>query len=327
VNRTSSTAALCLALVACTAPGASPSPTAQIGTQIAGEAPTPAPRVSPGPTATATTAPSLNEAQVWSRIRAALPGVPAPVPTWLPPSIDRSKVDLRMLVADPSDPRYEVVYSGAGGAQLAIALGPFPREVESGWSGVGTRVRGVGAALTFSGALWTDRTAIAPRVVRWEEGRHVLRIESNRFTGDDLLHVAWYLDQSGKPAPANPYTRNKVGSCAKQDAAPEDTVLVLLTLTGRGDRDAVLDCFAMDMIGESGPSSVANWAGLPTVSSVRIHSAEEIAGRVQLAVSWAFAADPGGAWGPSATRFFELGPEDGRWRIHALGSMGMGHNP
>ena len=232
-----------------------------------------------------------------------------------------------MLVTDPADPRYEVVYVGVGGAQILIALGPYPRQVESGWSGVGTEVRGVGAGLFFSGVLWNDRTAVAPRVVRWEEGRHVLRIESDRFTGDDLLHVAWYLDQSGKPPPANPYTRNKAGSCAKQDAAPEDTVLGLLTLTGRRDRDAVLDCFAMDVIGESGPPSVGNWSSLPTVRSVTIHGAEEIAGRVQITVSWAFAADPGGAWGSSPTRFFLLGPEDGRWRIHATGSMGMGHNP
>jgi hypothetical protein len=232
-----------------------------------------------------------------------------------------------MLVADPSDPRYEVVYSGVGGAQIVIALGPFPREIPSGWSGMGTRVRGVGAALTFSGALWTDRTAIAPRVVRWEEGRYVLRVESDRFTGDDLLHVAWYLDQGGKPQPVNAYRRNKVGACAKPAAAAEDTVRLLLALSGRGDRDALLDCYAMDVIGESGPSTIGNWAGLPLASNVKIDSAEEIAGRVQLMTSWTFASDPGGAWGPVATRFFLLGPEDGRWRIFAVGSMGIPHNP
>jgi hypothetical protein len=253
--------------------------------------------------------------------------VPAAAPTWLPSSIDRSKVDLRMLVAEPSEPRYEVVYSGAGGAQIVIALGPYSRETPSGWSGVGTQVRGVGAGLTFSGVLWTDRTATAPRVVRWEEGRYVLRIESDRFTGDDLLHVAWYLDQSGKPPPANAYTRNKVGACAKPGAVPEETVRLLLALSGRGDRDAVLDCYAMDTIGESGPSSVGNWAGLPSTSNVKIDRAEEIAGRVQLVTSWTFASNPGGAWGPTATRFFLLGPEEGRWRIYAVGSMGLGHNP
>jgi hypothetical protein len=298
-----------------------------VGTQIRGEAPTLAPRISPGPTATATTAPSADEAQVWSRIRAALPGVPAAVPTWLPPSIDRSKVDLRMLDVATSEPRYEVVYSGAGGAQIVIALGPFPRQAPSGWSGMGTRVRGVGAALMFSGVLWTDRTATATRVVRWEEGRYVLRIESDRFTGDDLLHVAWYLDQNGKPPPANAYARSNVGACAKPGATPDETVRLLLSFTGRGDRDAVLDCYAMDTIGESGPSSVGNWATLPATSNVKIESAEEIAGRVELMTSWTFASDPGGAWGPAATRFFLLGPEDGRWRIFALGSMGVGHNP
>ena len=304
-----------------------PSPTAQVGAQIAGETPTPYPRMSPGPTASATTAPSQNEGQVWSRIRAALPNVPTPVPTWLPSSIDRSKVDLRMLVTDPADPRYEVVYFGVGEAQILIALGPYPRQVQSGWSGVGTEVRGVGAGLFFSGVLWNDRTAVAPRVVRWEEGPHVLRIESDRFTGDDLLHVAWYLDQSGKPAPAHAYVRRKVGSCAKQDGAPEDTVLGLLALTGRGDRDAVLDCFVMDTIGASGPSTVGNWAGLPTTNSVKLDSTEEISGRVQVTVTWSFAVDPGGAWGPTASRAFMLGPEDGRWRIYDLASMGYGHNP
>jgi hypothetical protein len=232
-----------------------------------------------------------------------------------------------MLVADPSDPRYEVVYSDVRGAQILIALGPFPREVPSGWSGMGTRVRGVGAALMFSGALWTDRTAIAPRVVRWEEGRYVLRVESDRFAGDDLLHVAWYLEQSGKPQPANAYTRNKVGACAKPGAAAEDTVRLLLALSGRGDGDGVLDCYAMEAIGESGPSTVGNWAGLPLASNVKIDGAEEIAGRVQIMANWTFASDPGGAWGTTATRFFLLGPEDDRWRIFGVGSAGIGHNP
>ncbi len=192
---------------------------------------------------------------------------------------------------------------------------------------MGTRVRGVGVALTFSGVLWTDRTATAPRVVRWEEGRYVMRIESDRFTGDDLLHVAWYLDQSGKPPPAYPYTRNKVGACTKAGATLEETVRLLLSSSGRGDRDAVLDCYAMDAIAASGPSSVGNWAGLPTTGNVKIVSAEEIAGRVELMTSWTFASDPGGAWGPAPTRFFTLGPEDGRWRIYDIGSMGLGHNP
>ena len=289
--------------------------------------PTLAPRISPGPTATATTAPSADETQVWSRIRAALPGVPVAVPTWLPSSIDRSKVDLRTLVADPSDPRYEVIYSGAAGAQIIIALGPYAREVPSGWSGMGTRVRGVGAALTFSGVLWTDRTAKAPRVMRCEEGRYVIRIESDRFTGDDLLHVAWYLDQAGKPPPAYPYTRNKVGACAKPSGMPEETVRLLLSSSGGGDRDAVLDCYAMDTIAASGPSSVGNWAELPTTSNVKIVSAEEIAGRVEIMTSWSFASDPGGAWAPAPIRFFMLGPEDGRWRIYDIGSAGLAHSP
>jgi hypothetical protein len=323
VNRASSAVALAIVLAACSAPSTTAYPTLR----TSGDVPTPAPRISPGPTATATTAPGAGEAQIWARIRGALPGVPAPMPTWLPPSVDRSKADLRTLVADPSDPRYEVVYTGAAAAQLVIALGPYPKQIAPGWSGVGTRVRGVSAALTFSGALWTDRAAPAPRVVRWEEGGYVLRIESDRFTGDDLLHVAWYLDESGKPQPANPYTRSKAGACAKAGATPEDSVRNLLALSGGGDRDAVLDCYAMDQIAEYGPASTSSWATLPRAGNIAIRQTEEIAGRVEVAASWTFASDPGGAWGPSPGRFFLVGPDDGRWRIFASGSAPFGHNP
>ena len=314
--------ALAVVVTGCAAPPAAPPART---TQIGGAAPTPAPTVSPGPTVTATTAPSQPESEIWARLRGELPsGTPVAVPRWLPSSIDRRNVQLRELISDTREPRYLVRYADSTGAELLFGLGPAPA-LSGQTSGVGTRVRGVSAVLNFSATLWNDRTAPAPRRLQWTEGRHVLRVESDRFSGDDLLHVGWYLDPAGQPPPLHKYTRVKTGACAKLSAPPEETVRNLLALTGGGDVDATSDCLAMERIAEYG--NVGGWAELPRTSNLSFGAIEEFAGRVVVMASWTFASDPGGAWGLSATRFFLLGPEDGRWRIFEVWSGGPGRLP
>jgi hypothetical protein len=81
----------------------------------------------------------------------------------------------------------------------------------------------------------------------------------------------------------------------------------------------------MERIAEYG--NVGGWAELPRTTNVSFGTIEEFAGRVVVMASWTFASDPGGAWGPSATRLFLLGPEDGRWRIFEVWSGGLGRLP
>ena len=277
------------------------------------------------PSGAATAAPRvMSEAQVWAEVRTSLPpGMPLAMPTWLPASIDRSRVELRDLRTDPADPRYVVVYSDGRG-DIVLALGQVP---EIAGSGYGMRVRGVPATLTFSTSLWTDTVTPAPRRVRWTERGRVLSISSDTFSGDDLLHIAWSLDPTGQPAPANAYTRLSEGACAKVGGAPEETVRTLMTLTGRHQRDAVLDCFAIEYIGEAGAGVGAVWGDLPAATLSETKQVSVTGGRPIIQASWVFATDPGGAWGERPTRFFDLGLESGRWRIHAINSAPIGPPP
>ena len=266
----------------------------------------------------------MSEALVWAEVRASLPpGSPVAMPTWLPAPIDRGRVELRDLRADPADPRYIVVYL-ADKREIVFALGQVP---EVSGSGYGMRVRGMPATLTFPTSLWNDAATPAMRRVRWSESGRVLSISSDVFTGDDLLHVAWSLDPTGQPAPANPYTRMGDGACAKVGGAAEETVRALLALTGRHQRDAVLDCFANEYIGEVSAGVGTMWADLPEAKLSETKQVSVTGGRPVIQASWTFASDPGGAWGDRPTRFFDLGLESGRWRIHAINSAPVGPPP
>ena len=266
----------------------------------------------------------MSEAQAWAEVRASLPsGTPVGMPTWLPAPIDRGRVELRDLRVDPADPRYIVAYL-AGAREIVLVLGQMPNIAGSGY---GMRVRGVPATLTFPISLWSDAATPATRRVRWIESGRVLSISSDTFTGDDLLHVAWSLDPTGQPAPANSYTRLAEGACAKVGGAPEETVRALLALTGRHQRDAVLDCFANEYIGEYAVSGGSMWGDLPAATLSDIEQVSVTGGRPIIQASWAFASDPGGAWGDRPTRFFDLGLESGRWRIHAINSAPIGPPP
>lgn len=309
---------LLLVLASCgTAPSAAtaPSPSAT--------APFPTTTVTPSPART-TVARVMREAEVWAEVRTSLPpGTPVAVPTWLPATVDRDQVELRDLRADPADPRYVVAYL-AGKREIVLALGQMPQIDGSGY---GMRVRGVPATLTFPTSLWNDMATPATRRVRWTERGHVLSISSDTFTGDDLLHVAWSLDPIGQPAPANGYTRLNEGACAKVGGAPEETVRALMTLTGRHQRDAVLDCFANEYIGEASAGVGTMWADLPAATLNDTKLVSVTGGRPVIQASWTFASDAGGAWGTRPTRFFDLGLEAGRWRIHAINSAPIGPPP
>jgi hypothetical protein len=255
----------------------------------------------------------MTEEQAWAEVRSSLTGVPIVMPTWLPPSLDRSRVQLRQLVVAPSEPRYVIAYVAPDSAELSVALGPTP-EWRPGDSAIGTRVRNSNAAMIYVGGWPTTAGAQVLRRVRWVEGSYVMRIESERFTGEDLLHVAWSLDRIGAPAPKNPYARVKPGVCAARGAAPEETIRRLIGFIGSGDRDAVLDCFSLELLGDY--PGYYGWADLPRTSDPKLEPSRETGGRVVIGAGWLFASNPGVAWTQQAHQFFVLGLEDGSWRVY-----------
>lgn len=210
-----------------------------------------------------------------------------------------------------NDPRYEVTYLSSSDAKIVFALGPTS---DIAGSGMGTRVRNSTAVLSFDTSLFTDPSQRSPRRVRWQEGPYVLRIESDRFTGEELLHIAWSLDRTGQPAPKTPYAHVKRGVCAIAGAPPEDTVRLLLSFVGGRDRDSVADCFSLELLGEH--PGYAGWADLPTTSNVVLRLSSDVGGRKVIGATWSFASDPGGAWGRAAHQFFTLGLEEGVWRVY-----------
>lgn len=279
------------------------------------------------PPATATVPPALGlaEAEAWAKVRSSHPGVPLIVPTWLPPSIDRTRVEVRGMGFGPagaSDPLYRVAYVASTGATILFALGP---ESDIPGSGIGTRVRNSPAVLSFETILFSEPTKPASRRVRWQEGKYVLRIESDRFTGEDLLHIAWSLDRTGAPAPKNPYSRVKPGVCAKESATPEDTVRLLFMFVGGRDRDSVMDCFSLELLGVY--PEYGAWSDLPRASDVKLSPPSAIAGRFVVGVTWLFASDPGGAWSQRPHHFFTLGQEEGRWRVYETATAAIGPPP
>lgn len=265
------------------------------------------------PPATATVPPPVAqlEAEAWATVRSAHPAVPIIVPTWLPASVDRTRVEVRGIgfgaTGPAADPRYTVAYVAPSGAAIIIGLGP---ETDIGNSKIGTRVRNSPAVLSFG----TMEASGPWKRIRWRENGYDLRVETDRFSGDDLLRVAWSLDRAGAPAPRNLYTRVKPGVCAARGAAPDDTVRRLLALVGGGDRDAVLDCFSLELLGDL--PGYGEWANLPRVSDIKLQPSSELGGRIVVGASWSFASDPGGAWGRQGSQFFVLGVEDGSWRVY-----------
>lgn len=283
-------------------------------------------RVDPPVSATIPPVLALAEAEAWAMVRSSHPAVPLIVPTWLPPSIDRTRVEVRALGFGPagaSEPLYAVAYvEPLSGATILFGLGPA---ADVAGSGYGTRVRNSPAVLSFETILFSEPTKPAWRRVRWQEGTYVMRIESDRFTGEDLLHIAWSLDRGGAPAVKNPYSRVKPNVCAKDGATPDETVRLLLAFVGHRDRHAVMDCFSLELLAEY--PGYGGWADLPTTSNIALQPSSQLGGRTVIAASWSFASDPGGAWGRQAFHVFILGLEDGAWRVHETGTAMYGPPP
>lgn len=309
------TAALGVVL-ACTAAPAQMSQSPAVSSAAATVATTPiaaASRESPGPI--------LGETALWEQVRARMPGgTPIAVPTWLPAGIDRERVELRELRADATDPRYTVIYTSTRGP-IVFGLGPA---TDVTGSGIGTLVRNSSATLTFPPQLFNDPGGRGDRRVRWTERGRILRIDSSVYSGDDLLHVAWSLDRAGAPAPPYPYSRTKIGACAKAGGAPEDTVRGYIELLSSNDPDAIADCTALERLGAS---SARQQPTLPRTVDIAVRRVGEVGGRIQVAGSWTFVSDPGGPWSPQPTLFFTMGLEDGRWRIFEAGTAAYAPPP
>src|SRR5439155_7527883 len=167
----------------------------------------------PAPSATTPAPRQQPEAEAWAEVRSNLLAAPLIIPTWLPASLDRARVEVRGIGhgPDPADPVYRLAYVAPAGGTVLFALGPAS---DIPGSALGTRVRNSPAVLSFPSSLWSQPTKPAPHRIRWQEDRYVLSIESADFTGEDLLHIAWSLDHTGAPAPKKPYTRVKPGVCA-----------------------------------------------------------------------------------------------------------------
>lgn len=282
----------------------------------------------PGGEASRSVAPSrslllLPEAEAWAHTQRSMPlGVPVARPTWLPAAVDRSRVELRELDSATGAPRYAVVYRVDGMADLTFALTRLPLpKVEAGF---GTRVRRVEATLNLPQSVFLDPATPALRRVQWRESDHGLIIASEKINGADLLGIAWALDLTTAPPPLYPYSRTRAGACAR--AQPELTIMRMIELMGGGDRDAMLDCFSLDLIGYVG-LGLGGGASLPTATLVAIVPRPRVADRLQFLVSWRFSRDPGGPDSLDASRFYLLVVEDGLYRVFDHGTAPLGPPP
>jgi hypothetical protein len=280
------------------------------------------PLVSPMPTAEGNKTVTAAERTAWAQVRAKLPGAPVAAPVWIPGVLDRNHPTIVSVAEYPADPGYVISYKGEG---RAIEFGMGDIGPPEGESGIGTRVRRAPAVLRFPASLFAEPTKAATRVVRWSEAGRSLWISSSTFTGGDLLHVAWELDLVGAPPAAHPYQRVRDGACASA-IDPGATIDRLMSLIGSGDKDAVLDCFALDLIDVS--PAFGNWSTLPKAIERAQQTVGEVGGRFQVNGIWTFASEPAG-WtqGIRASQFFQVGPDGGRWRVFEVATAGYGSPP
>ena len=250
----------------------------------------------------------MPEREAWDAVRRALPAdVAVIMPGSLPAQIDRSRVALEGLVADPAQPRYRIDYSDGSAVLVSFGLGE-PAPLATPTSALGTTVRNVAARLSF------PASTSSPRRVTWQEGSRTYWIESSALSGNDLLAIAWHVT-STTPAPAlaHPYTRTQPGTCAATDATA--VVRRLYELASSGSPDTVLDCYALEYIGRSGPAFATSWAGFGPASQLEIQQEPAPFGdRTVLRVTFTFASGRS-PYGQRTTQFFVVGSEDGQLRI------------
>lgn len=273
----------------------------------------------PGILPSATPDPTRGPDASWQQLRRSLPGVPMIEPTWLPPVFDGVQSGMSAFSSsNSSDTSYGVSYTAGKDTVVfrlrgSTALNQTPPPTVGSQSGFGgIVVRRSPAQLNFPSDLFADPRAEGLRVVRWKEGDYTLSIESQTISGDDLLRIAWSLDQTG--APGAPAVRTRPGACA-DTASAEATIRQLIALVGNHDRGALADCFAAEAV-----EYADSWADLPAAVLNSIAPSQSVGGRQQFQVSWTFATDPGGPWNIRATYFFLIAREDGRWRVFAVNS-------
>lgn len=219
--------------------------------------------------------------------------------------------------------RYTIDYLRGSDVAMRFGLGVTPL---GAGSGVGTIVRNSRAVLQFPSGLFSDPGGRGWRSLSWSESGYKYLIESEVQRGEDVLHVGWSLDRAG--APAAPYARTAIGSCASA-SSPEETVRAWVAALGRHDPDRILDCFAMDNLTVNGTSFAPGSADLPTALVDRVGSPVAMAGRSWVGVTWTFDRDPGSAWvqGQHGFLFYLVGLDDGRYRIFEGGTGAYGPPP
>jgi hypothetical protein len=300
------------AVVASPAPSSTAAPTAGLPTA--------------SQTATTTTQPpgfQIVEDLAWVRLREVMPAeVPMPRPTWLPDGAD----PVVYMNASMEPMGYEVTYMRGSDVLMRLAVGTSVAVGTRIGSGIGTRVRGVGASLDFSTDLFTRPGGRGQRRLTWTEGRFGIALESEVVTGDALLHVGWSIDRAGAPPARLPATHQRPGSCASRNSATE-TVSALVGAIGEHDRELVRDCFSLDLIGDS--DGWANWADLPTAVIDSMAAAGTVGGRPWIRVTWQFTRDPGNLWtqGQRSGQFLMLGLEDGYYRVFEYATAPYGPPP
>ncbi|HEY6958442.1 MAG TPA: hypothetical protein VI814_06450 [Candidatus Limnocylindria bacterium] len=294
--------------------GTPPNTLASFGTSPSSSASVAAAPSSPSPTPPPTASPALLPASAaWGRVRAALPPtVAVPTPTWLPDGLDAT-VEVANVTASP--PSYSLWYLRGGDRTLRFAAGV---STDTLGSSIGTRVRGVGASITFPTSIFTSP---APRVLRrlaWREGGTGYVIESEVLTGDTLLHVGWSLDRTGV---AHPIARTKIGSCASV-ASPQETVRNWVLALGHHSEDTIIDCFADDAYTDGSGFAAMEADALPTATVERVGPTSPIGGRTWVAVSWSFTSDPGDRYpqGQHASLNYIVGLDGDRYRIFEGGT-------
>jgi hypothetical protein len=262
------------------------------------------PSVLPSATPESTRTPSD---PAWQQLRQQVaPTIPIIEPTWMPDVFSSVRAQISAVsTANLASTTYAVRYQ-TDRDTITFSLGdPAPSLV--GMSAAGITVRRSPAVLSFPSDLFAHPGDPGLRAVSWTEGAYLLRIESRTISGDDLLHIAWSLDQTGAPGPG-PAVRTKPGACADA-VAPETTIRRLIALAGSHDLDSLADCFAFQ------GGSAGAWADLPTATVESIRLVQGAGGRRQLQPTWTFSAVPAGASNQRQTVFLMVGRDDGLWRI------------
>ncbi len=258
--------------------------------------------------ATPTAAATMAEDDAWRMVSAAVLSPTAVIrPSWLPPRIDLGTLT---VTVDAAGPAYRVTYRTPQGGTISFVLG-LTRSIAG--SAIGTRVRGVSAVLEESS--YDPATPLRFRVA-WSEAPSAYAIEGQGVTGEEMLRVAWALTSTTPPPPpTHLYTREKTGACSTPGQSQEAVVRRLFALAASGDGAAVLDCYALEYIGENGTAFAAPWSRSGPLSELKVSPLDELAGRMRVGAIFTFEREPTLFFGPHKLLFYTVGWDEDRWRI------------